>query len=102
MGYQIAYTLLTSLLFFSLSSCTSPGEKLFSKHGCINCHSFEGKGKKDGVGSDLTDVRNRRTDGWIRAQLDNPKLHNPFSQMPSFANLSEEEKEAIIKYITKK
>ncbi len=99
--FPVCLRLLLLLSILLTVSCSSPGEKLFSQHGCINCHSFEGKG--GGIGPDLTDVRNRRTDTEIRAQIDNPKLYNPFSQMPSFEKrLSEQEKEAIIKYITKK
>ncbi len=90
---------LTLICLFFITGCTVYGEKLFKKHGCINCHSFNGKG--GGIGPDLTNIRERRAEGWIRAQIDNPKLHNPYSQMPSFAHLKDNEKDALIRFITK-
>jgi len=104
MSYKTLKSGIWLILFVSIpfiAHCSSSGEKLFSQYGCINCHSFEGKG--GGVGPDLSDVRYRKTDAEIRAQMNNPELYNPFSQMPSFEKrLSEREKKTIIQYIMKK
>ncbi len=92
--------LIVLMFLVLLSGCSSPGKGLFTQHGCINCHSFENRG--GGIGPDLTEVRSRRTEGWIRAQIENPKLHNPYTQMPSFNHLDEYERDALIRYIMKK
>jgi cbb3-type cytochrome oxidase cytochrome c subunit len=83
---------------FLINGLQSPdGAALFRKEGCINCHSFKGQGGE--TGPDLTAVTQRRSNSWIRAQIRNPRSHNPASQMPSFTNLSGREIGAIIKYL---
>lgn len=93
---MLIFLFIAVLLYFLLEGKPS-GKKLFRSEGCINCHSFKGEG--GGIGPDLTEVKNRRSDNWIRDQLNNARVHNPDSPMPSFAYLSEREKNAIIKYL---
>ena len=73
------------------------GKELFRAEGCINCHTFKGKGGE--MAPDLTSVTKRRSDEWIRQQIRNSKKHNPDSRMPSFDYLSCRQINAIIRYL---
>ncbi len=88
-------TILIIIFFFTQGS--PDGAALFRKQGCINCHSFKGKGAE--ICPDLTDVTGRRSDQWIRVQIKSPDKHNPNTRMPSFGNLSYREISAIIRYL---
>ena len=46
-----------------------PGEKLYIRKGCINCHTI-GKGRH--FGSDLAGITKRRQDTWIRRWIRDP------------------------------
>jgi cbb3-type cytochrome oxidase cytochrome c subunit len=72
------------------------GAGIFKREGCYECHSFKGQG---GAGPDLTAVTGRRTNGWIKTQIRNPKANNPNSRMPAFGHLSDREIRAIIRYL---
>jgi mono/diheme cytochrome c family protein len=85
------------IIYFTMIQGAANGEKLFKNQGCINCHSFKGKGGE--ACPDLTSVKNRRSDSWIRDQIGNSKQHNPNSMMPVFDNLSRGEINAIIRYL---
>lgn len=85
------------LIIFFLTSNRPDGSELFRMQGCINCHSFKGKGGE--MAPDLTGVTKRRRDGWIRDQIRNPLKHNPDSRMPSFDYLSRSQITAIITYL---
>jgi len=83
---------------FILSGCAPPdGAKLFDKEGCRACHRFKDKGGS--ICPDLTDVKKRRTDAWIRQQLIDSSVNNPNSTMQSFGHLSDKEIQAIIDYL---
>ncbi len=84
-------------LIFLFTQGSPDGAELFRNQGCINCHSFKGKGGE--VCPDLTGVTRRRSDGWIRDQIKDSKKHNPKSRMPSFGQLSYRELSAIIRYL---
>ena len=73
------------------------GSSIFIREGCINCHSFKGKGGS--AGPELTAVAKRRSNSWIRQQLKDPQVHNPGSIMPSFRHLSWIEVTALIWYL---
>ncbi len=81
------------IMFFDLPD----GAELFRKEGCINCHSFKGKGGS--AGPELTAVTSRRSDSWIRQQIKDPKSHNPGTMMPSFERLSRKEVTALLRYL---
>jgi len=74
------------------------GAALFQREGCIQCHSIGGRGGS--LGPDLTAVAQRRSRGWIRQQIRNPRKHNPNSAMPSFDHLSWLEVEALVRYLS--
>lgn len=90
-------------LFFScislLTACSGiyNGEKLFHQAGCIQCHTFKGKGGR--MGPDLSAVTNIRSEDWIIRYLEDPKKMNSFARMPSFAHLSKGKRMAIISYL---
>ncbi len=90
-----AFVIVVVIFFFSQGS--PDGAELFRNQGCINCHSFKGKGAE--VCPALTGVTHRRSDGWIRDQIKDSKRHNPNSRMPSFGHLSYREISAIIRYL---
>ncbi len=94
-------SLLGAILFLlaisSLAGCARKGAELFEKEGCMNCHTFKGKGGS--MGPDLTAVTNRRSDRWIRRQIKNPMDNDSNSRMPSFDDLSECEIRSIIRYL---
>jgi len=84
--------------FIFLFTQGSPdGGELFKNQGCINCHSFKGKGGD--VCPDLTGVAGRRGEKWIRDQIKDSKKHYPDSRMPGFGHLSYREISAIIRYL---
>ncbi len=85
------------IIIFTMIQGSANGEEIFTKQGCINCHSFKGKGGE--TCPDLTGVTRRRSRSWIRDQIQNPKQHNPNSTMPSFDYLSRSEINAIIRYL---
>ncbi|MBI5101543.1 MAG: c-type cytochrome [Nitrospirae bacterium] len=74
-----------------------PGDVIFRREGCIDCHSFKGQGGS--AGPELTAVTKRRDDAWIRQQIKDPQVHNPGSLMPSFKHLSGKEVSALLKYL---
>jgi cbb3-type cytochrome oxidase cytochrome c subunit len=90
-----AVIILLITVFLNLQQ-TPDGAELFRREGCVNCHSFRGKGGS--MAPDLTGVTKRRNRSWIRDQINDPKKHNPDSRMPSFGHLSRREVSALIKY----
>jgi cbb3-type cytochrome oxidase cytochrome c subunit len=84
-------------VFLLFSACAEDGSVLFAREGCIQCHSFKGKGGN--MAPDLTAVTNRRSDRWIRQQIKNPRKNNPDSRMPAFGHLSGSEIRAILRYL---
>ncbi len=75
-----------------------PGEAVFKAQGCSACHMISGVGGT--IGPDLTEVGSRKSKEWIEEQIENPKLHNPSSIMPSFAKLSKRDREDLADYLS--
>ncbi len=75
----------------------SPGEAVYKAQGCSACHLLDGVGGK--VGPDLSKVGAKRDREWIEQQLKDPKSHNPQSIMPSFAKLSEKDRDDLASYL---
>jgi len=73
------------------------GRELFNSKGCLNCHSFQGRGGS--VGPDLTAVSKRRSTFWIMEQIRAPRKHNPNSMMPEFDDLSIIDRFAVAEYL---
>lgn len=93
----IAAAALGCLILLIVFSGLQDGGEIFRKEGCIGCHSFRGSGGS--IGPDLTAVRQRRSASWIRAQIKDPKSHNPATLMPSYSHLSYLEITALIRYL---
>lgn len=73
------------------------GEGLITRLGCGQCHSIN---NKDGLFAPaLSKASKNRSYLWLRAQIKNPKRHNPNSAMPSYDYLSEIEIYSIIRYL---
>lgn len=85
------------IAFVIFSGSLTSGADLFRNQGCIDCHSFKGKGGQ--TCPDLTAVKGRRSDEWIRVQIKDPTKHNPNTRMPAFGNLSYGEISAIIRFL---
>lgn len=98
---KTAFLLLLNTVFLGLfffAGCAAPdGAKIFDRENCRACHRFKGKGGS--ICPDLTDVKNRRSDAWIRQQLKDSSVNNPDSTMQSYDHLSEKEIQAIIDYL---
>ncbi|MDA8083766.1 MAG: cbb3-type cytochrome c oxidase subunit II [Nitrospiraceae bacterium] len=94
------YTLIATAVFlaglFAWFTILPDGAVIFSEEGCIDCHSFKGRGGS--TCPDLTAVTGRRSDSWIRRQINDPRSHNPNSMMPSFSHLSYREISALIQF----
>jgi nitric oxide reductase subunit C len=75
----------------------TPGEAVYKAQSCSACHTIAGVGGK--VGPDLSQVGKRHDNEWIEAQLMDPKSHNPQSIMPSFARLSEKDRDDLAHYL---
>lgn len=86
-----------------------PGFKLFQDWGCNTCHAIDRKV----VGPALVNVRDRRSDDWLKAMISNSsaliasgnetavKIFNEYNQLQMPAHdLSDKEIESILDYIT--
>lgn len=80
-----------------LVSCAAYGRSVIEREGCLNCHSFKGRGGI--VGPDLTAVTGRRSDEWIRRQIKHSRKNNPRSRMPQFEHLSAIEIRSILAHL---
>jgi len=85
-------------LVATATAAPKPGEEIFKAQGCSACHIIGGVGGT--VGPDLTKVGNRRNKKWIEEQLTDPKSHNPNSIMPSYAKLSEKDRDDLADYLS--
>jgi menaquinol-cytochrome c reductase cytochrome b/c subunit len=65
-----------------------PGAELFAASGCLNCHTYAGRGITNLGAPDLTEEGLKgRGIQWQIDHLINPSSKTPGSPMPSFANL---------------
>jgi quinol---cytochrome c reductase cytochrome c subunit, bacillus type len=74
-----------------LPEAARPGAELFAASGCLNCHTYAGKGNSNLGAPDLTEegLKNRGIQ-WQIDHLINPSSTSPGSPMPSFAEMGEE------------
>ncbi len=79
-------------------SKTPSGKEVFNSEFCPACHYFRGMGKQSGI--DLSRVGERRSPGWIREHIINPKSHDPNIGMPSHAHLPGSEIDALVQMLT--
>ncbi|MEJ2646985.1 MAG: c-type cytochrome [Sedimentisphaerales bacterium] len=76
----------------------SQGKSLFSSHGCITCHTIEGKGGK--VGPNLSNIGSQGLSmEWLTVQIKDPKKHDPGSIMPSFSSMSDQDINSLTTYL---
>jgi cbb3-type cytochrome oxidase cytochrome c subunit len=85
------------LVLAAVPGCARDGRELFVREGCASCHRFRDFG--GGGAPDLTDVASRRSRDWMRRQIRNPTGNNPASRMPPFPGLSEDEIDALVRYL---
>src|SRR3954447_13706698 len=70
------------------------GKQVAAQSGCLACHKI-GENGNDGPGPHLTDIGDKLEPGAIRRTLENPT-----APMPSFANLPEEKKAALVDFLS--
>lgn len=81
-----------------MADSVKQGQQLFNSVGCTSCHTVNGKGGK--VGPNLSNEGNRgRSKTWLISQIENPKVHDPSTVMPSFSNQSKQHIEEIADYL---
>ena len=59
---------------------TLPGAERIQRGGCRGCHGIGGSGGT--IGPNLADLFERRSEDWIRKQIQNPRQHDPKTVMP--------------------
>ncbi len=69
------------------------GPELLHRNGCRGCHKIGGAGGT--IGPDLREVFERRSEDWVRVQIQTPREHNPKTVMPQLG-LTDAEVSAII------
>jgi menaquinol-cytochrome c reductase cytochrome b/c subunit len=69
------------------------GKLVAAQSGCLACHKI-GENGNDGPGPELTDIGNTLAPGAIRRTLDNPT-----PPMPSYRDLPEEKKTALVDFL---
>ena len=72
------------------------GEQIF-KQKCAMCHAIKGMG--GGIGPDLTTIAARMRAKELEKQLENPKIKNPKSGMPSYKALPKADMDALLGYL---
>src|SRR5690348_3079652 len=70
------------------------GKLVAAQSGCLACHKI-GENGNDGPGPHLTDIGSKLEKGAIRRTLENPT-----APMPSFANLPEDKKTALVNFLS--
>ncbi|MGB9712255.1 MAG: c-type cytochrome, partial [Dissulfurimicrobium hydrothermale] len=81
------------------ASDKDPGKAVFMAQGCSACHAVGGVGGN--IGPDLTKIGDERSRAWLEEQIEDPKLHDPASTMPSYAKLPEKDREELADYLSK-
>src|SRR5918998_334585 len=71
-----------------------PGKLVAAQSGCLACHKIAHNGN-DGPGPELTDIAEKLPKAAIRRTLENPT-----APMPSYRNLPEEKKAALVDFLT--
>jgi menaquinol-cytochrome c reductase cytochrome b/c subunit len=69
------------------------GKQVVAQSGCLACHKI-GENGNDGPGPELTEIGDKLLPGALRRTLENPT-----APMPSFADLPEDKKEALVDFL---
>jgi mono/diheme cytochrome c family protein len=72
---------------------TLSGADLIDSYGCRACHVVDGRGGN--AGPDLDTAFQRRSEDWIRVQIEHPREHNATTIMPPFG-FTDPQADAII------
>ncbi len=70
-----------------------PGKLVAAQSGCLACHKI-GENGNDGPGPELTDIGDKLYPAAIQRTLENPT-----APMPSYSNLPEEKKQALVDFL---
>jgi mono/diheme cytochrome c family protein len=99
----IAYCSLAVIaIVTALAACSSSskGAEVFRREKCMDCHTLKGKGGS--VGPNLTYVGSKRSRDYIIQQIQDPKSHNPNTEMPSFRDrLTDQELRDLADYLSR-
>jgi hypothetical protein len=74
------------------------GRIIWDKYECNRCHRINGEGQK--MGPDLSRVGVRHDRTWLTSKLANPQRHNAGSVVPSLSNITEDERQELIDYLS--
>ncbi len=72
------------------------GAELIETYGCRGCHVIQGEGGQ--AGPSLDGVFERRDEDWVRAQIRDPRSHNPNTVMPDFG-FTKDQVEAMVQVL---
>lgn len=73
------------------------GQRIFEKQGCQSCHQVDLIGGT--LGPALSNVGVRRSEAWLQQQLLDPQEAVPGNYMPSYAYLSQLERDSLVAYM---
>ena len=76
-----------------VSADLEKGKLVAAQSGCLACHKI-GENGNDGPGPHLSDIGDKLEKGALRRTLDNPT-----APMPSFADLPEDKKTALVDFL---
>jgi len=74
------------------------GKNLYNQNRCDLCHRIGGQGGI--IGPDLSKVGNKYDPRWLAKKIKDPKSVNPTTQMPAYPQLSDNEIEALVSFLT--
>jgi len=91
---------------------TSGGKEVYDENGCGSCHTFEPAGSNGNVGPDLDKLSSfaqtagKPLDEFIRESIVNPGAYTekgfPEGVMPPFDNLSDDDLDALVQFLSNK
>jgi menaquinol-cytochrome c reductase cytochrome b/c subunit len=79
---------------YEVAAKYEPGKLVVAQSGCLACHKI-GHNGNDGPGPDLTDIASKLPRAAILRTLENPT-----APMPSFAQMPEEKKTAMVDFLS--
>lgn len=74
------------------------GKNLYNQSRCDLCHQIGGHGGI--IGPDLSKVGSKYDLQWLAKKIKDPKSVNPTTQMPAYPQLSDNEIEALVSFLT--
>ncbi len=81
----------------ALPPALAKGAAVYEAQGCSACHVLSGTGSA--AGPDLTRAGARRDEAWLKRFIKDPPAVQPGSSMPPYGDLSQDELEALAKYL---